>query len=90
MERAAYMLVPTSGQVIERGTSDVSPYFPRNTGERSEPMRDKRVDLPPKRKQPYEKPEVVSEHMFDTTALACGMCTSGPFPQFACGTMPQY
>ena len=38
----------------------------------------------------YEKPVVISEQMFDTSALACGMCTSGPFPQFACGSLPAY
>jgi hypothetical protein len=53
-------------------------------------MREKRLDLPPKQKQPYEKPTVESEQMFDTTALACGMCMSGPFPQFARGAMPGY
>jgi hypothetical protein len=53
-------------------------------------MRKPVVELPPKQRQPYEKPTVESEQMFDTTALACGMCTSGPFPQFACGQLPQY
>ncbi|HEY3266819.1 MAG TPA: hypothetical protein VGM37_07830 [Armatimonadota bacterium] len=41
-------------------------------------------------KKTYEKPVVISEQMFDTSALACGMCTSGPFPQFACGALPAY
>lgn len=53
-------------------------------------MRERRVDLPPKQKQPYQKPSVESEQMFDTTALACGMCVAGPFPQFACGSLPRY
>lgn len=53
-------------------------------------MREKRTELPPKQRQPYEKPEVLCEKMFDTTALACGMCVAGPFPQFACRTLPRY
>jgi hypothetical protein len=40
-------------------------------------------------KKVYSKPEVNSEQMFETAALACGKCTSGPFPQFACGSLPQ-
>lgn len=40
-------------------------------------------------KKVYSKPTVVSEQMFETAALACGKCTSGPFPQFACGSLPQ-
>lgn len=43
----------------------------------------------PKDKKVYSKPSVVSEQMFETAALACGKCTSGPFPQFACGSLPQ-
>lgn len=43
----------------------------------------------PKDKKVYAKPSVVSEQMFETAALACGKCTSGPFPQFACGSLPQ-
>jgi hypothetical protein len=42
-----------------------------------------------KEKKVYSKPTVVSEQMFETAALACGKCTSGPFPQFACGSLPQ-
>lgn len=42
-----------------------------------------------KDKKVYSKPEVLSEQMFETAALACGKCTSGPFPQFACGSLPQ-
>jgi hypothetical protein len=42
-----------------------------------------------KDKKVYSKPTVVSEQMFETAALACGKCTSGPFPQFACGSLPQ-
>jgi hypothetical protein len=40
-------------------------------------------------KKVYAKPEVLSEQMFETSALACGKCTAGPFPQFACGSLPQ-
>jgi hypothetical protein len=42
----------------------------------------------PGAKETYEKPRVESEQMFETKALACGKCTSGPFPQFACGLTP--
>lgn len=42
----------------------------------------------PKRKKPYQKPQISSEKMFETTALACGKCTSGPFSQFACSGLP--
>lgn len=36
-------------------------------------------------RKPYAKPEVRSEKMFETSALACGKCTTGPFPQYQCG-----
>ncbi len=39
-------------------------------------------------KKPYVRPDVESEQMFETAALACGKCVSGPFPQFACGALP--
>ena len=35
----------------------------------------------------YVKPEVHSEKMFETAALACGKCTSGPVSQNQCGTL---
>jgi hypothetical protein len=37
----------------------------------------------------YEKPQVHSEKMFETHALACGKCTSGPTGQFQCGSLLQ-
>jgi len=36
-------------------------------------------------KRPYVRPVKVTEKMFETTALACGKCASGPFPQYQCG-----
>lgn len=44
----------------------------------------KRVTPP---RKSYRKPEILSEPIFETTALACGKCTSGPFSQFACSTI---
>lgn len=38
-------------------------------------------------KQAYEKPQVVSEQMFETSALACGKCAGGPYPQLSCITI---
>lgn len=35
----------------------------------------------------YEKLAVHSEKMFETSALACGKCTSGPVSQAQCGTL---
>ncbi|HEY3413965.1 MAG TPA: hypothetical protein VGM51_13070 [Armatimonadota bacterium] len=35
----------------------------------------------------YAKPQVHSEKMFETSALACGKCTSGPVSQEQCGTL---
>jgi hypothetical protein len=35
-------------------------------------------------KRPYQKPRIASEKMFETTALACLKCVSGPFNQFQC------
>jgi hypothetical protein len=39
-------------------------------------------------KKPYRKPRIASEKMFETTALACGKCVTGPFSQFQCGGVP--
>jgi hypothetical protein len=39
-------------------------------------------------KRYYRKPRVASERMFETTALACGKCVSGPFSQFQCNAVP--
>ena len=38
-------------------------------------------------RKPYEKPQVHSERMFETNALACGKCSSGPVSQYHCGTL---
>lgn len=38
-------------------------------------------------RKPYHKPQILTEAIFETTALACGKCTSGPFSQFACSTI---
>ncbi|GBC95533.1 hypothetical protein HRbin16_01323 [bacterium HR16] len=40
-----------------------------------------------KQRKPYRKPQMLTEAIFETTALACGKCTSGPFSQFACSTI---
>ncbi len=40
-----------------------------------------------KPRKPYRKPQMLTEPIFETTALACGKCTSGPFSQFACSTI---
>ena len=37
-------------------------------------------------KRPYEAPAIVSEQIFETTALACG---KRPGQQFTCMTRPQ-
>jgi len=42
---------------------------------------------PKKQRKPYRKPQIFTEPIFETTALACGKCTSGPFSQFACSTI---
>jgi hypothetical protein len=39
----------------------------------------------PRVRKPYAKPAVHSEQMFETNALACGKCVSGPVSQFQCG-----
>jgi hypothetical protein len=36
-------------------------------------------------KKQYVKPEIRTEVLFEVTALACGKCVSGPYPQFQCG-----
>ena len=40
-------------------------------------------------KKSYEKPEVRTETMFETSALACGKCMSGPVGQYQCGSLLQ-
>jgi hypothetical protein len=50
-------------------------------------MNQSQSETPPKARRPYEKPTVRSEQMFETNALACGKCTSGPVGQFQCGSL---
>ncbi|HEY3269568.1 MAG TPA: hypothetical protein VGM37_21855 [Armatimonadota bacterium] len=38
-------------------------------------------------RKPYSRPTVRSEKVFETTALACGKCASGPVSQYQCGQM---
>lgn len=38
-----------------------------------------------KRRQIYQTPQIRTEKMFETASLACGKCTTGPFPQYQCG-----
>ncbi|MFH1258755.1 MAG: hypothetical protein ABII74_02890 [Elusimicrobiota bacterium] len=41
----------------------------------------------PKKKKPYKKPEIISEKILETTALACGKCWSvPPISQSACNS----
>ena len=42
-----------------------------------------------KQRKVYVKPEVRSEQMFETSALACGKCISGPVGQYNCGSLAQ-
>ncbi len=44
----------------------------------------------PNGRRPYEKPVVRTEAMFETSALACGKCMSGPVGQYQCGSLLQY
>jgi len=37
-----------------------------------------------RRKTIYAKPLIRHEKLFEVSALACGKCTVGPFPQYAC------
>jgi len=48
-------------------------------------MDEKRSETTPAARKPYQKPVVHSEKMFETSALACGKCVSGPVGQFQCG-----
>ncbi|MCS6950543.1 MAG: hypothetical protein NZ520_08795 [bacterium] len=53
-----------------------------------EKHQEQRVPSPSdKPRKPYRKPQMLTEPIFETTALACGKCTSGPFSQFACSTI---
>jgi len=40
-----------------------------------------------KKKKVYEKPKMKSEKVFETAALACGKCNTGPISQLACKTL---
>lgn len=40
-----------------------------------------------KKKKKYEKPAMKTEKIFETAALACGKCLSGPISQLACRTL---
>jgi hypothetical protein len=48
-------------------------------------MKEPRIETPRPVRKPYQKPTVHSEQMFETNALACGKCVSGPVSQFQCG-----
>jgi len=48
------------------------------------------MDKRKKKKKPYTKPEIKSEKIFETTALACGKCIAGlPRFQSACMGVPR-
>jgi hypothetical protein len=38
-------------------------------------------------KKKYIKPKIKTEKIFETAALACGKCQSGPIGQLACKTV---
>jgi hypothetical protein len=40
-----------------------------------------------KKKKPYIKPSIKTEKVFETAALACGKCQTGPSGQLSCRTM---
>ncbi|MBU2575420.1 MAG: hypothetical protein KKH28_15235 [Elusimicrobia bacterium] len=40
-----------------------------------------------KKKKPYIKPAIKSEKIFETAALACGKCLTGPTGQAACQSL---
>lgn len=40
-----------------------------------------------KKKKIYEKPKIKTEKVFETAALACGKCQTGPISQLACKTL---
>ncbi len=40
-----------------------------------------------KKKKTYEKPKIKTEKVFETAALACGKCLSGPTNQLSCKTL---
>lgn len=48
-----------------------------------------RVEEPRRPRRPYTPPAVKSEKMFETNALSCGKCVSGPVGQYQCGSVLQ-
>ena len=63
-------------------------YNERDRIARRKPMSKKTpgtIDL--RSKRPYTAPSFRREQIFETTALACGKCTTGPYPQFQCGAL---
>ncbi len=40
-----------------------------------------------KNKKKYIKPKIKAQKIFETAALACGKCLSGPINQLACRTL---
>ena len=40
-----------------------------------------------KKKKVYEKPRLKTEKVFETAALACGKCQTGPISQLACKSL---
>ncbi len=43
-----------------------------------------------KKKKKYEKPRLKTEKVFETAALACGKCLSGPISQLACKSLRKF
>lgn len=43
-----------------------------------------------KKKKPYKKPSMKTEKVFETAALACGKCQTGPISQLACKTLKKF
>ncbi|MFH1613018.1 MAG: hypothetical protein ABIB46_04755 [bacterium] len=41
------------------------------------------------KKKEYISPEIHSEEIFETLALSCGKCDSGPYVLFECYSIPQ-
>lgn len=40
-----------------------------------------------KKRKKYEKPVIKTDKIFETAALACGKCKTGPINQLACKTL---
>jgi len=40
-----------------------------------------------KKKKSYSKPSIKTEKVFETAALACGKCQTGPTNQLGCKTL---